>query len=83
MSQIDLIIAYEQGELDEEGTIALFQDLVDSGMAWKLQGSYGRQATQLLEAGLITRKQKTIRYHYALDGNDRPYIVYDKKAEGK
>jgi len=23
------------------------------------------------------QKQEPIRYHYALDGNDRPYIVYD------
>lgn len=23
-------------------------------------------------------EKKAIRYHYALDGNDRPYIVYDK-----
>ena len=50
---IDKIIAYEQGELDEEETLELFQALVDSGLAWKLQGSYGRTATSLLEAGLI------------------------------
>lgn len=51
---IDQIIAYEQGDLDEEATIALFQTLVDNGMAWTLQGSYGRTATALIEAGYIT-----------------------------
>ncbi|KKK73012.1 hypothetical protein LCGC14_2898140 [marine sediment metagenome] len=55
MGQIDKIIAYEQGELDDAGTLELFQTLVDSGMAWKLQGSYGRMAMSLLEAGLIEK----------------------------
>jgi hypothetical protein len=47
------IVAYESGELDQDQTIQLFQELYDSGMVWKLQGHYGRLAFQLLEAGLI------------------------------
>ena len=50
----DRIVAYEQGELNEEQTIQLFQELVDSGMIMNLQGHYHRLAAQLLEAGLIT-----------------------------
>lgn len=50
---LDDIIAFEKGELDEEKTLALFQSLVNSGLAWTLQGSYGRTATALIEAGLI------------------------------
>ena len=53
MDQVDTIIAYESGELDKPETIALFQKLVDSGLAWKLQGHYGRTALALLEAGEI------------------------------
>lgn len=47
------IIDYEDGKLDDEETIELFQHLVDNGMAWTLQGSYGRTAMQLIEAGLV------------------------------
>jgi len=48
------IIEYEQGELDQDQTIQLFQELYDSGMINKLQGHYGRTAFLLMEAGLIT-----------------------------
>lgn len=52
---IGAIIAYEQGELDDETTVDLFQALVNNGMAWTLQGHYGRTAVALIEAGLVTR----------------------------
>ena len=51
MNQIDKIIAFEQGDLDENGIIELFQELIDSGLVWQLQGSYGRMARNLIEAG--------------------------------
>ena len=51
MSVINQVIAYEQGELDEEGIIDMFQQLINSGMAWKMQGSYGRTAKALIDAG--------------------------------
>ena len=50
----DAITAYEQDELDEQETIQLFQDLVNTGLAWSLQGYYGRVATDLIRAGLVT-----------------------------
>lgn len=51
---VSQIIDFEQGLLDDDATIALFQELVDSGLAWQLQGSYGRTARALIEAGLVS-----------------------------
>lgn len=51
MDQVSKIIAYEQGELSDEDTIALFQELINSGLAWQLQGHYGRVAKALIDAG--------------------------------
>lgn len=48
---IDQIIAYEQGELDEDQIIEMFQEGINSGLVYQLQGSYGRMAQRLIEAG--------------------------------
>lgn len=48
------IMDYESGNLDDEGTLALFAHLIRSGMAWRLQGFYGRAAKQLIEQGIIS-----------------------------
>ena len=47
----DMIIKYEMGQLDDIEIISLFQELIDTGMAWRLQGHYGRTAKALIEAG--------------------------------
>jgi len=52
------IIAYETGELSHEGFIELFQYLVDSGLAWSLQGHYGRTAQILIADNVIKAPQK-------------------------
>ena len=51
MVSVSKIIEYESGEMSEEGVISLFQELIDTGLAWKLQGHFGRIATSLIESG--------------------------------
>lgn len=45
------IIAFEEGDLDDAAIIDLFQELIDSGLAWQLQGVYGRTASALIDEG--------------------------------
>ena len=62
MLMIDKIIAYENGELDNDDCIALFQELIDSGLVWTLQGHYGRTATQLIEQGVCVINRRKVHY---------------------
>jgi hypothetical protein len=43
--------AYESDELSPEECVELFQALIDTGGAWILPASYGRQAMQLIQEG--------------------------------
>jgi hypothetical protein len=52
------IIAYEEGELDADKVLELFAYLVKTGLAWQLQGHYGRTAAALIEQGIITEDGK-------------------------
>lgn len=52
---VDKIMRYEEGDMDEEEVIEFFQEMVHSGIVWQLQGSYGRAAAALIEAGYITQ----------------------------
>lgn len=56
MNLLDAMMAWESGELDGDETVALFQTLVDNGMAWSLQGSYGRAAAHLIETGQVVQR---------------------------
>jgi hypothetical protein len=52
VSLVDKVMAWEDGGMDESQTIEFFQELIDTGMAWQLQGCYGRTASRLINQGL-------------------------------
>jgi hypothetical protein len=58
MAIVDDIMKFEDGEMTDDEVIALFQELVNNGMAWTLQGYYGRIATTLIDQGLVTLPEK-------------------------
>ena len=53
MNITDKIIDFECGLLDDTGVLELFAELFSNGMAWTLQGSCGRTASALIDAGYI------------------------------
>lgn len=50
-SLVNDIISLEDGTATEEEATATMQRLIDTGECWRLQGSYGRSAMAMIEAG--------------------------------
>ncbi len=55
--------------LQKEYGFKEMQDMINSGQAWKMEGSYGREAMRLLESGACMLPTKT---HYDYYGNPVP-----------
>lgn len=50
------MMSYEDGNVDTSEVINLFSQLVASGLAWQLQGAYGRQAQSLINQGYLDKE---------------------------
>ena len=58
----DYIIRFEcEDDFTGEEQIELFSYLLKTGMAWKLQGFYGRTATAMIEAGYLDKSGKILK----------------------
>lgn len=55
------IISYEAGELRGDKVLELFSHLVKNGMAWSLQGCYGRMAEALIDRGYLSRQGEILK----------------------
>ena len=55
---VDKICRYEEGQMTDEEMISFFQELVNNGMAWSLQGHYGRTAMYLIENGYVQKPEE-------------------------
>ena len=59
MNAILAINIVEGGAESEEQALEAWQYLVNTGLAFQLQGSYGRTAARLIEEGLINPAEVT------------------------
>ena len=68
MNVASKIIDFEAGDLSPQETVELFSELVKSGIAWQLQGMYGRYATSLIEDGYLDEEGNVLgHFHPAED----------------
>ncbi len=58
MPDVNKIIAFElRVKWTRQEVKEFLQELIDSGLAWLLQGHYGRTARRLIEAGLCSPRE--------------------------
>jgi hypothetical protein len=50
---------YESEEMSDKEQVELFQELIDTGVCWQLQGHYGRKAKEMISAGHCTVRRST------------------------
>jgi hypothetical protein len=58
---VGAIMSYEAGELRGQEVLRLFSELIKSGKAWSLQGSYGRMAGRLIDEGYLSAKGEILK----------------------
>jgi len=76
------IMQWEEGNMTQEEAVEFFQGLIDSGLAWQLQGTYGRTAKRLIEDGLCHeeaehRKQYNTKSPFLWCQPDEPGCMSD------
>lgn len=59
-NRVDYIMDLEGGELSVTDVLGLFSHLLQTGLAWKLQGFYGRTAQSFIDNGYLTREGKVL-----------------------
>ena len=59
---IDKILEYESGDLSFSQVVELFSELIKNGMAWSLQGNYGRTAKALIDAGYLNKEGDILKF---------------------
>lgn len=58
---IDLLMKYESDTgMNDDETLELFAELIRTGQAWTLQGTYGRTASYLIGEGFISENGEVL-----------------------
>ena len=53
MKAVDIVEGMYE-DLEEHEYISAWQHLIDNGLVWQLQGTFGRMAARLIEEGVCT-----------------------------
>jgi hypothetical protein len=61
-----LLCLYEQGELQEELVIPLFQYLINSGHVWNLQGYHTSMAEMFIDEGCCVFGEESFKSAYGM-----------------
>ncbi len=61
---INSMILWEDGQLGEKEEVQFFSELIKSGMAWSLQGMYGRHAQGLIKNGYLDKEGNILIKEY-------------------
>ena len=59
-----MTIDYDDADTDDFFGLGSMQDLINSGMAWRLEGSVGRQCMAAIEAGACILGEEGFRDYY-------------------
>lgn len=70
MIDVDKVIRFESGEMNQDEIVEWFQEMVTSGAAWSLQGFYGRTAQTLIDNGLVNPNVKSENYLNEMAGQE-------------
>jgi hypothetical protein len=66
--------------LQKEYGFKEMQDMINSGQAWKMEGSYGREAMRLLESGACMLPTKTLFDSYGNQVPNRLHLIKGTKG---
>lgn len=64
MDLMNRVVQYESEANSLEWIVQLFADLIATGLAWQLQGRYGREAKAMIDEGIITVQGDVNWDHY-------------------
>ena len=70
---------YETGTPNVLGTLEMFSELIRTGQAWTLEGTYGRAATALIEGGYIMPTGEIAEKGYEVAGVREPTQEEDQR----
>lgn len=79
---VDILEDYEAGYLDMGETLELFSQLIRTGQAWNLPGSYIQTAHHLMSIGYITPRGKITAAGYKAASVEAVGKYHDEGREG-